>query len=62
MSSVPEAIVSKHMGIKTACISCVCNMAAGISDHPLTAEEVYECAKGVQEVFKKLLLEVVKNI
>jgi purine-nucleoside phosphorylase len=37
MSSVPEAIIANYLGIKVMGMSCVCNMAAGISLNPLSA-------------------------
>ena len=40
MSTVPEAIVARHMGIEVLGISCITNMAAGISDEPINHEEV----------------------
>src|SRR5207253_3215420 len=40
MSTVPEAIVARHMGIEVLGISCISNMAAGILPQPITAEEV----------------------
>ncbi|MCQ2527544.1 MAG: purine-nucleoside phosphorylase [Saccharofermentans sp.] len=40
MSTVPEAIVAAHCGIKVAAVSCVTNLAAGISPNPLSHEEV----------------------
>ena len=42
MSTVPEAIVARHMGIEVLGISCISNMAAGILPQPLTEEEVIE--------------------
>lgn len=55
MSTVPEAIVARHMGIKVAGISCVCNLAAGISKTPLSHQEVTETADRVKDVFIRLL-------
>ncbi len=59
MSTVPEAIVARHMGVKTAGISCVCNLAAGISKNPLSHQEVTETADRVKEPFKKLLTAII---
>ncbi|MCP5109116.1 MAG: purine-nucleoside phosphorylase [bacterium] len=58
MSTVPEAIVARHMGIVTAGISCVSNLAAGISKTPLSHEEVTETGKRVKGSFIKLLTAV----
>ncbi|MCQ2515639.1 MAG: purine-nucleoside phosphorylase [Saccharofermentans sp.] len=44
MSTVPEAIVAAHCGIKVAAVSCITNLAAGISPNKLTHEEVMENA------------------
>lgn len=55
MSTVPEAIVARHCGIKVAGISCITNMAAGILDQPLSHEEVNETAALVRDQFKELI-------
>ncbi len=61
MSTVVEAIAANHCGMKICAISCVCNMAAGISPNPLTHEEVQAAAAASAPVFKKLLsLAIVK--
>lgn len=62
MSTVPEVIVANHCGIKTAAISCITNMAAGILPQPLTSEEVIETADLVKEKFTALLGETVRRI
>ena len=46
MSTVPEVIVARHMGIKVLAISCVTNMAAGILDQIINHEEVLETGDG----------------
>lgn len=61
MSTVVEAIVANHMGMKICCISCVCNLAAGMTDNPLTHEEVQAAANEAAPKFKKLLTESVKK-
>src|SRR5213078_1735604 len=48
MSTVPEVIVAAHMGMPVCGISCITNLAAGISQHPLTHQEVMEVAKAVE--------------
>lgn len=62
MSTVPETIVARQMGIKVLAISCVTNMAAGILDKPLNHEEVLETGKRVSGQFKSLLREVIPAI
>lgn len=61
MSTVVEAIAANHMGMKICCISCVCNLAAGMTDNPLTHEEVQEAANAAAPKFKKLVSESVMN-
>lgn len=62
MSTVVEAIVANHCGMKICGISCVCNLAAGMSENPLTHEEVQEAADKAAPLFKKLVTESVKKI
>lgn len=59
MSTVVEAIAANHMGMKICCISCVCNLAAGISPTPLTHDEVQEAGKAAAPKFKKLVNEAI---
>jgi purine-nucleoside phosphorylase len=55
MSTVPEVIVAAHQGIPCCGISCITNAAAGISQHPLTHEEVVEVARRAEGTFARLL-------
>lgn len=55
MSTVPEVIVASHMKVPVAGISCITNLAAGISENPLSHEEVAETADRVREQFGRLL-------
>lgn len=57
MSTVCEAIAANHMGMRICAISCVCNLAAGLSENPLTHEEVQEAANAAAPKFKKLVSE-----
>ncbi len=61
MSTAVEAIAANHMGMKVCGISCVCNLAAGLSENPLTHEEVQEAANTAAPFFKKLVTECVKK-
>lgn len=62
MSTVPEAIVARHMGIKVLGVSCITNLAAGISDEPINHEEVIETGHRVRETFAQLLRRVIVSM
>ncbi|MBR1571719.1 MAG: purine-nucleoside phosphorylase [Lachnospiraceae bacterium] len=62
MSTACEAIAANHMGMKIVGITCVSNLAAGISPHPLTEEEVIEAGKSVSAKFTALVKEAIKAI
>ena len=62
MSTVPEAIVARHMGLEVLGISCITNMAAGISDEPINHEEVMATGDRVRETFTELLRRVIGAI
>jgi purine-nucleoside phosphorylase len=62
MSTVPEAIVARHMGLEVLGISCITNMAAGLSDEPIDHEEVMATGDRVRGTFTELLRRVVGAI
>lgn len=57
MSTACEAIAANHAGMKVVGISCISNMACGITDKPLTHAEVQETADRAAPLFKKLITE-----
>ncbi len=61
MSTVVEAIAARHCGMRICGISCICNLAAGLSANPLSHEEVQEAADKAAPKFKKLVTESVKR-
>lgn len=61
MSTVVEAIAANHMGMMICGISCVCNLAAGLSPTPLNHKEVQEAADKTAPLFTKLMTESVKK-
>lgn len=62
MSTVPEVIVARHMGIRVLGISCVTNMAAGILDQEINHAEVLETGERVRAEFVALLRAVIPRI
>jgi purine-nucleoside phosphorylase len=62
MSTVPEAIVANHMGMKVLAISCVTNMAAGILDRKIDHEEVLETGRQVRGIFVRLLKAILPKL
>jgi purine-nucleoside phosphorylase len=62
MSTVPEVIAAAHSGLSVLGISCVSNLAAGITDKPLSHDEVKETAEKTREIFSKLVLSLVEKI
>ena len=60
MSTVVEAIAANHMGMKICGISCISNLAAGMTLNPLSHKEVQEAADMTAPNFKKLVTEAVK--
>jgi purine-nucleoside phosphorylase len=62
MSTVPETLVARHMGMGVLAISCVTNMAAGILNQPINHEEVMETGQRVREMFEALLRAVIPRM
>ena len=61
MSTVNEAIAANHMGLRVCGVSCISNLAAGLSDSPLSHEEVQEAADKAAPLFTKLVTEAIKG-
>ena len=61
MSTVPEVIAARALGIRCVAISCLTNYAAGVLDEPLNHEEVLETTKLAQADFQRLVAESVRR-
>jgi purine-nucleoside phosphorylase len=59
MSTVPEAIAARHMGMEVLGLSCITNAAAGVLPQPLNHDEVMEVARQVRGAFARLLEGIV---
>lgn len=62
MSTACEAVAANHMGMKVCGISCISNLGCGMTDQPLSAEEVKETADRVAPLFKQLITESIVRI
>lgn len=62
MSTAPEVIAARHIGLDILGISCITNMAAGILNQPLCHEEVAATAQKVTDKFTNLITEIIANI
>ncbi len=61
MSTVPETIAARHMGMRVLGISCITNMAAGVLDQPLDHEEVMETGRLAEQKFSGLVSDIIEN-
>lgn len=62
MSTTVEAIVANHLGMKICGISCISNLAAGLSETPLSHKEVQEAADKAAPLFQKLVKEIIATL
>nr|MDE6592543.1 purine-nucleoside phosphorylase [Oscillospiraceae bacterium] len=62
MSTAAEAVAARHCGMEVVGISCISNLACGVSSRPLSHAEVQETADRVAPLFKKLIARSVENI
>ena len=62
MSTIPEIIVARQTGVKVIGISCITNMATGISDKPLDHEEVTDTARKVYDNFMRFVTGIIIGI
>lgn len=62
MSTAIEAMAARHAGMEVCGISCISNLAAGISANPLSHAEVQETADRVAPLFKKLVTQAIADI
>ena len=62
MSTVTEALTAAHCGMPLLCLSVMTNMAAGVLDRPLTAEEVHETAVTIADRFSGYVTNIIERI
>ena len=62
MSTACEAIAANHMGMKICGISCISNLACGLTENPLSHQEVQETADRVAPLFEQLVTAAVVNM
>jgi purine-nucleoside phosphorylase len=62
MSTVPEAIVARHMDVEVLAISCIANLAAGMEDVRLSEQDVLDAASRAQTAFGQLLEAILVRV
>lgn len=62
MSTVPEAVIAHHCGIKNVAVSCITNMAAGVLEEKLSYDDVKNTADKVKIIFKQIVKEFIEVI
>jgi purine-nucleoside phosphorylase len=62
MSTVHEVIVARAIGMRVAAMSCITNLAAGLSDGTVSHEDVLEVTKAAGEKFEQVAIEFVKKL
>ncbi len=62
MSTVHEVIVARAIGMRVAGMSCITNLAAGLSDHAISHDDVLEVTKAAGERFEQVALEFVRRL
>lgn len=60
MSTACEAVAANHMGMKICGISCISNLACGMTEQPLSHQEVQEAADRVAPLFRRLVTESIQ--
>ena len=62
MSTACEAVAANHMGMRICGISCISNLACGMTEQPLSHQEVQEVADRVAPLFRQLVTESIRNM
>ena len=62
MSTACEAVAANHMQMKICGISCISNLACGMTEQPLSHKEVQEAADQAAPMFRKLVQEVIIEV
>ncbi len=62
MSTVPESIAANHLGVQVAGVSCITNLAAGLSPHKLSHQEVMDTSAQTAEKMKNLILNTLPKL
>jgi len=62
MSTVPEVIMARAIGMRAVAVSCITNKAAGLSHEKLNHQEVMDAGKAVAGRFESLVIEFVRRL